>query len=76
MMDLDQILITTDLCTVVQLEPRPEKQTVSDDQTTLEKGEDAIAYGPCMVVERKSRRNSRNNVPIIMENKEKGKSGS
>ncbi|KAK5838668.1 hypothetical protein PVK06_007403 [Gossypium arboreum] len=46
------------------------------DLVASKKREDTTAYGPWMLVERKSRRNSRNNGSFRTENKEKGKSGS
>ncbi|KAH1131415.1 hypothetical protein J1N35_002793 [Gossypium stocksii] len=67
---------TKELCVVLKLDPRPEKLTMSDGQTTMEEGERTATFGPWMVVERKSRRNFRNTGPIRAENKEKTKSGS
>ncbi|KAH1113744.1 hypothetical protein J1N35_007122 [Gossypium stocksii] len=57
-------------------DPRLEKLTVSDGQTTTEEGERTTTFGLWMVVERKNRRNSQNTGPIRAENKEKTKSGS
>ncbi|KAL1145775.1 hypothetical protein V6Z11_A11G322000 [Gossypium hirsutum] len=67
---------TKELCTVMQSEPTPEEQTMNVDPVESEKREDTTVFGPWMVVERKSRRNSRNNVSIRTENKERGNSGS
>ncbi|XP_052877335.1 uncharacterized protein LOC108472367 [Gossypium arboreum] len=67
---------TAEFCIVMQSEPRPEEQMMNVDQVASEKREDTTVYGPWMVAKRKSRRNSRNNVPIRTENKEKGNSGS
>ncbi|KAK5772032.1 hypothetical protein PVK06_048293 [Gossypium arboreum] len=49
--------------------------TARVDPVAVEKRDDTATYGPWMVVERKSRRNSRNNGSIRTENKEEGKSG-
>ncbi|KAG8486302.1 hypothetical protein CXB51_019644 [Gossypium anomalum] len=67
---------TKEFCASLQPEDGSEKDPVSATPLEARKEGESTVYGPWMVVERKNRRNTWNNIPIRTDIKGKGKSGS
>ncbi|KAK5792916.1 hypothetical protein PVK06_034047 [Gossypium arboreum] len=67
---------TKELCVSLQSKLAPEKDQIKVTPTEVGKGERSTAYGPWMVVERKTQCNARNNNLSKKDNRDKGKSGS